>query len=205
MNILSFSRLARAGLRCTIPLAATIALAACVTPPPRTIAVATPPPRKVFVYPANGQSPEQTDRDRYECHVWAVQQTGVDPSRSDANPYERVVVQPAKPAGIRDRGGRYRRRHSGRHHRGGPAMPARGLVIGGATGRPRWYGCGCQRSATGSNDPAADQSSSGTGACAGGFLYTGFGCLSAGTGLHHQLAAPLSVTRASMRYTSWES
>jgi hypothetical protein len=82
-----------------LPLAAATMLAACVTPPPRTVAVAGPPPQRLYVYPANGQSPEQTDRDRYECHVWAVQQTGVDPSRPDANPYERVVVQPANPPG----------------------------------------------------------------------------------------------------------
>ena len=30
------------------------------------------------------KAPEQTERDRYECHVWAVQQTGVDPSRANA-------------------------------------------------------------------------------------------------------------------------
>jgi len=59
-------------------------LSACVTPPPRTYAVPAPPPQRVFVYPAQGQSPEQTERDRYECHGWAVQQTGVDPSRADA-------------------------------------------------------------------------------------------------------------------------
>ncbi len=133
MNILSFSRLARAGLRCTIPLAATIALAACVTPPPRTIAVATPPPRKVFVYPANGQSPEQTDRDRYECHVWAVQQTGVDPSRSDANPYERVVVQPANPPGSGTAVGAIGGAILGAII-AGPRNAGAGLVIGGATG-----------------------------------------------------------------------
>jgi hypothetical protein len=80
-------------------LALALAMAACVAPPPRTVVVPPPPPQKVFVYPSNGQSPQQTDRDRYECHVWAVQQTGVDPSRPDANPYERVVVQPANPPG----------------------------------------------------------------------------------------------------------
>src|ERR1700727_1152820 len=83
----------------SIPLAAAALLAACVVPPPRTVAVAGPPPQRIYVYPANGQTPEQTDRDRYECHNWAVQQTGVDPSRADANPYERVVVQPANPPG----------------------------------------------------------------------------------------------------------
>ena len=34
----------------------------------------------MFVYPQNGQSMEQRDRDRYECHLWAADQTGYDPS-----------------------------------------------------------------------------------------------------------------------------
>ena len=38
----------------------------------------------VFMYPARGQSQEQQDRDRYECHSWAVGQTGFDPSRASA-------------------------------------------------------------------------------------------------------------------------
>ena len=33
----------------------------------------------LFVYPARGQSDEQTARDKEECHDWAVKQTGVDP------------------------------------------------------------------------------------------------------------------------------
>ena len=35
-----------------------------------------------IVYPAKGQTAEQQDRDQYECHRWAVQQTGFDPSKS---------------------------------------------------------------------------------------------------------------------------
>ena len=31
------------------------------------------------VYPAKGQSQEQTDRDKFECYTWAKQQTGFDP------------------------------------------------------------------------------------------------------------------------------
>jgi Glycine-zipper domain len=34
----------------------------------------------LMIYPAKGQSPEQQNRDQYECHRWAVQQTGFDPS-----------------------------------------------------------------------------------------------------------------------------
>lgn len=33
-----------------------------------------------FVYPANGQSAEQQQRDEGECHVWAVNQTGFNPA-----------------------------------------------------------------------------------------------------------------------------
>ena len=35
----------------------------------------------IYVYPAKGQSQAQQDKDRYECHSWAVQQTGFDPSK----------------------------------------------------------------------------------------------------------------------------
>jgi hypothetical protein len=36
----------------------------------------------VYVYPRNGQSEQQTNTDRYECHSWAANQTGFDPTRS---------------------------------------------------------------------------------------------------------------------------
>jgi hypothetical protein len=36
----------------------------------------------VFVYPAKGQSTEQMARDRYECHRWAADQTGFDPTQA---------------------------------------------------------------------------------------------------------------------------
>jgi hypothetical protein len=36
--------------------------------------------QQVFVYPQRGQGPEQQQRDRFECHQWAVQQSGVDPA-----------------------------------------------------------------------------------------------------------------------------
>src|ERR1700688_798949 len=132
MKLAHFS-LKVAGLRLAVPLAVTVLLAACVTPPPRTYAVPAPPPQRVFVYPANGQSAEQTDRDRYECHVWAVQQTGVDPSRADASPYERVVVQPANPPGSGTVAGAIGGAIIGSII-AGPRNAGAGLVIGGATG-----------------------------------------------------------------------
>jgi len=122
-------------MRLAIPAAALIGLSACVVapPPPRTYAVPAPPPQKVFVYPSNGQSAEQTDRDRYECHVWAVQQTGVDPSRADANPYERVVVQPANPPGSGTAAGAIGGAILGALI-AGPRDAGAGLVLGGVTG-----------------------------------------------------------------------
>jgi hypothetical protein len=133
MKLAHFSPLTLAGLRFAVPVAVTVLLAACVTPPPRTVAVAAPPPQRVFVYPANGQSPEQTDRDRYECHVWAVQQTGVDPSRADANPYARVIVQPANPPGTGTAVGAISGAILGSII-AGPRNAGAGLVLGGATG-----------------------------------------------------------------------
>jgi len=35
----------------------------------------------LFAYPKNGQSAEQQARDRYECHRWAIDQTGFDPTQ----------------------------------------------------------------------------------------------------------------------------
>jgi len=35
----------------------------------------------VYVYPRNGQTEEQTQNDRYECHSWAASQSGFDPTR----------------------------------------------------------------------------------------------------------------------------
>jgi len=118
-----------------VPVAVTVLLAACVVapPPPRTVRVPAPPPQRVFVYPANGQSAEQTERDRYECQVWAVQQTGVDPSRADASAYERVVVQPANPPGSGTAVGLIGGAILGSII-GGPRDAGAGAIIGGATG-----------------------------------------------------------------------
>lgn len=54
-----------------------------VSPPPsggETAVAPAAPTEKVFVYPRNGQSKEHQEKDRYECHAWAVSQTGFDPS-----------------------------------------------------------------------------------------------------------------------------
>jgi hypothetical protein len=131
MKPVIFSRISRAGLRYAIPISLMAVLTACVTPPPRVVAIPPPPPQRVFVYPANGQSQEQTARDRYECHNWAVAQSGVDPSRPGA--YQQVIVQPSTPPGANAVGGAIAGAIIGSII-GGPRNAGAGLILGGATG-----------------------------------------------------------------------
>ena len=68
-----------------------------------------------FVYPAKGQSADQLNRDKFECHEWAKQQTGIDPNR---------VATDVQPGQVEQRGGAFR----------GAARGATLGVIGGAIG-----------------------------------------------------------------------
>ena len=53
-----------------------------VTPPAGRTAAAQPAaPTELFMYPKGGQSTEQQARDKYECHRWAADQTGFDPTQ----------------------------------------------------------------------------------------------------------------------------
>ena len=52
---------------------------------------------KLYVYPAAGQSDAQTSEDRYQCHLWATNQTGYDPTlgagkREEAEDYTRAFT-----------------------------------------------------------------------------------------------------------------
>lgn len=56
-----------------------------VVDPPGENSASTEPPAaagELYSYPKNGQSPEQQEQDRYECHRWAVDQSGFDPTQS---------------------------------------------------------------------------------------------------------------------------
>ncbi len=35
---------------------------------------------QIFIYPKDGQSEEQQNKDKFECHTWAKEQTGFDPT-----------------------------------------------------------------------------------------------------------------------------
>jgi cell division septation protein DedD len=45
----------------------------------------------MVVYPAKGQSAEQQQKDEFECHQWAVQQTGYDPTRAQQAPQQQTT------------------------------------------------------------------------------------------------------------------
>ena len=63
------------------------------------LAAAATTAQQVYVYPAKGQSAQQTEQDKYSCHEWAKQQTGVDPMSAHAG-----APPPDQPTGGRARG-----------------------------------------------------------------------------------------------------
>ncbi len=42
--------------------------------------------QELFIFPQQGQNQAQQDRDRGACHVWAVNQTGFDPTLASTRP-----------------------------------------------------------------------------------------------------------------------
>lgn len=53
----------------------------------------------LYIYPNNGQDQAQQDQDRYQCHAWAVDQTGFDPTTAGLD-------LPDAPDTGREKGGR---------------------------------------------------------------------------------------------------
>lgn len=53
-------------------------------------------PAQVYVYPAQGQTPEEQQRDERECSEWARAKTGFDP----ATPPPQVVAAPRRQGGV---------------------------------------------------------------------------------------------------------
>lgn len=58
--------------------------AAQLQPPPQPppAGPSSAPGSDLFIYPKNGQSDQQQSTDRFECHKWASQQSGFDPTQS---------------------------------------------------------------------------------------------------------------------------
>ena len=82
--------------------------------------------QQLFIYPQRGQSPQQQQQDRFECHQWAVQQTGFDPMMGMAPP----PPPPAPTTGAVRGAAR------------GAALGAVGGAIGGNAGRGAAIGAG---------------------------------------------------------------
>jgi hypothetical protein len=81
---------------------------------------------QTFVYPAQGQSPEQQRQDEFECHTWAVEQSGFDPI-SPSQPTTAPPPREAPQGGLLQGGAR--------GAAGGAAVGAVGGAIGGRPGR----------------------------------------------------------------------
>jgi hypothetical protein len=115
-------------------------LAGCVEEPPprpyRAYRQAPPPPppsTDVYAYPLQGQTPEQTDRDRFDCHDWAVKQTNFDPSAPGTPPHDQVRVVSGPPPGTNTAIGAVAGAILGAVI-AGPRNAGAGLVVGGITG-----------------------------------------------------------------------
>ena len=54
-------------------------------PPESDVSEESATPDQLFVYPKKGQSEQQQATDRYQCHRWAADQTGFDPTRPEGN------------------------------------------------------------------------------------------------------------------------
>ena len=82
-----------------------------VVDPPGDSAASTEPPAaagELYSYPKNGQTPEQQEQDRYECHRWAAEQSGFDPTQSvggaPPDPSKRPAYDHAMTACLEGRG-----------------------------------------------------------------------------------------------------
>ena len=74
-------------------------------PPPQAAAGAPPPaPGGLFFYPTNGQNQQQQSQDQWQCHQWAVQQTGFDPTTSGGGPGRQGAYNRAIGACMQGRG-----------------------------------------------------------------------------------------------------
>lgn len=112
-------------------------LGACAAPPSRGSdapqPAPVPPSTAVFFYPTKEQSAAQQDRDRYECYLWSVKQTGYDPGQTQLAPHQRVVVEPRPPAGVNTVAGAVTGAAIGAVA-AGPRDSAEGAIIGAVAG-----------------------------------------------------------------------
>jgi hypothetical protein len=140
---------------------------------------------QMYIYPAKGQNQQQQDKDRYECHTWAVQQSGFDPSKaypSNPNHYDPQPYNPSQPHVMRGAGR-------------GAAMGAVGGAIGGNAGKGAAAGAAVWRHGGRISAPrraqaarcCATAATSSSGGLRFGRVSARDGCVFAGTRVHRQL------------------
>ena len=94
--------------------------------------LAPPAETRVYFYPSHGQTVNQQERDRYECHLWAVKQTGFDPSKTPLAPHQHVEVIPEN-SGANTAAGAVTGAIIG-SAMAGPRQTGEGMVFGAITG-----------------------------------------------------------------------
>ncbi len=134
------SRLVANAAKVIVLSSALAVLVGCVEePPPRPYrAYPQPPPppppnTQVYAYPLQNQTAEQQDRDRFECHEWAVQQTNFDPSAPGTPPHDQVRVASGPPPGTNTAIGAVAGAVLGAVI-AGPRAGGAGAIVGGVTG-----------------------------------------------------------------------
>ncbi len=60
--------------------------------------------QELYIYPGKGQTAEEQERDRYDCHVWATDQSGVDPGLEDVDSQDILDYRRAISACLEARG-----------------------------------------------------------------------------------------------------
>jgi hypothetical protein len=133
----------------------------------------------MFIYPAKGQSQAQQDKDRYECHSWAVQQTGFDPSRPQAsNAQAPQQYQPSQPHVLKGAGrgaalGAVGGAITGDAGKGAAAGAAMGGIVGGFRRRDeRMRQADVRADAASASNPGRDAYMRAMSACLEGRNYT---------------------------------
>jgi hypothetical protein len=112
---------------CLVRVAASVATLSLIA---ASLVISAARAQDVIAYPAAKQTPEQQSRDRYECHSWAVQQSGFDPSQQQVA-QGAPPPPPAAPQGGAVRGAAR-----------GAALGAVGGAIGGDAGKGAAIGAG---------------------------------------------------------------
>jgi len=66
---------------------------------PRPVKARPLPSTQIYFYPVYGQNESKQQRDRYECYLWAMKQSGFDPNQAYLAPHQRVEVKALPPPG----------------------------------------------------------------------------------------------------------